>query len=178
MGNDFSFVSSELNNLSDDIKNQITEVIYSWRDNVESVCVVTESFDCLNSLLSNNVPSNIAEAITRRYFVDIDDPDQDIVIVGFKYNSNLNLVEKKIYKKSEDVTLIDRYNASGKLISSNETEFSIPKSDFLGSAEIAERMEQVANDKNYSIKFLKKGNSNQSYIRVYNWFYKRDLEDL
>ena len=190
MGNDFSFVSSELNNLSDDIKNQITEVIYSWRDNVESVCVVTERFDCLNSLLSNNVPSNITEAITRRYFVDlesigtdilrlyIDDPDQDIVIVGFKYNSNLNLVEKKIYKKSEDVTLIDRYNASGKLISSNETEFSIPKSDFLGSAEIAERMEQVANDKNYSIKFLKKGNSNQSYIRVYNWFYKRDLEDL
>ena len=71
-------------------------------------------------------------------------------------------------------TLIDKYNASNELISSNETEFLIPKTDFLGRAELADRMEQVANDNNYSIKFLKKGNSNQSYIRVYNWFYLRE----
>ena len=186
IGNDFSFVSSELDGLSDDIKNQLTEVIHSWRDNIESVCVVTESLDCLNSLLSNNVPSHILEATTRRYGVDLesigtdnlrlytDGSDKNIDIVGFKYNSNLDLVEKKIYKRGEGVTLIDKYNASNELISSNETEFLIPKTDFLGRAELADRMEQVANDNNYSIKFLKKGNSNQSYIRVYNWFYVRE----
>lgn len=186
IGNDFNFVSSDLNDLSDDIKNQLTEVIHSWRNDVESVCIVTESLECLSSLLSNNVPSNVSEATTRRYGVDLesigtdnlrlytDDQDQSIDIVGFKYNSNLDLIEKKIYKRGEGVTLIDKYNASGGLISSNETEFLIPKSDFLGRAEIADRMEQVANDNNYSIKFLKKGNSNQSYIRVYNWLYSRE----
>ena len=41
IGNNFNFVSSNLNDLSNDIKNQLTEVIHSWRDGVESVCVVT-----------------------------------------------------------------------------------------------------------------------------------------
>ena len=186
IGSDFSFVSSKLNDLSDNVRNQLTEVIYSWRDGVESVCVVTESLDCLNSLLSNNVPFHVSEATTRRYFVDlesigtdnlrlyIDGSDRGIELISFKYDANLNLIEKKIYKRGEGVTLIDRYNSSDELISSNETEFLIPKSDFLGSSEIADKMEQVANDNNYSIKFLKKGNSNQSYIRVYNWFYLRE----
>jgi len=186
IGSDFSFVSSKINDLSENVRNQLTEVIHSWRDGVESVCVVTESFDCLSIMLNSNVPSHISEATTRRYGVDLesietdnlrlytDSPDKDIEIVGFKYNSNLDLVEKKIYKRDEGVTLIDKYNASNELISSNETEFLIPKTDFLGRAELADRMEQVANDNNYSIKFLKKGNSNQSYIRVYNWFYLRE----
>lgn len=186
VGNDFSFVSSKLNDLSDNVRNQLTEVIHSWRDGKESVCVATESFDCLSDLLSNNVPSHVSEATTRRYFVDlesigtdtlrlyIDGPDKEIELISFKYDTNLNLTEKKIYKRGEGVTLIDRYNASDELISSNETEFLIPKSDFLGSSKIADRMEQVANDNNYSIKFVKKGNANQSYIRVYNWFYLRE----
>ena len=186
IGNNFNFVSSNLNDLSNDIKNQLTEVIHSWRDGVESVCVVTESFDCLSVMLNSNVPSHVSEATTRRYFVDlesigtdnlrlyVDGSDQGIELISFKYDANLNLIEKKIYKRGEGVTLIDRYNSSDELISSNETEFLISKSDFLGSSEIADKMEQVANDNNYSIKFLKKGNSNQSYIRVYNWFYLRE----
>lgn len=186
IGSDFSFVSSKLNDLSDNVRNQLTEVIHSWRDGVDSVCVVTESFDCLSIMLNSNVPSHVSEATTRRYFVDlesigtdnlrlyIDGSDQGIELISFKYDANLNLIEKKIYKRGEGVTLIDRYNSSDELISSNETEFLIPKSDFLGSSEIADKMEQVANDNNYSIKFLKKGNSNQSYIRVYNWFYLRE----
>ena len=185
VGNDFSFVSSELDNLSDDTKNQLTEVHHCWRDGKESVCVATESFDCLSNLLSNNVPSHVSEATTRRYFVDlesigtdtlrlyIDGSDKETALVSFKYDTNLNLTEKKIYKRGEGVTLIDRYNASGELISPNETHSIVSKSDFLGRVEIADRMEQVANDKNYSIKFVKKGNANQCYIIIYTWFYLR-----
>lgn len=189
IGNDFSFVSSSLDDLAKNIKNQLTEVIYSWRDGVESVCAVTESLTCLGSLLGHDVPAEVSEATTRRYGVDlesigtdnlrlyVDGVDPGVSLLSFKYDSDLKVTERKTYKRATQGVLIDRYNASGELISGDEPEFPVPKSDFLGSAELADRMEQVATDNEYSIKFLKKGNTNQSYARVYKTRYFRELED-
>lgn len=187
-GNDFSFVSPSINDLPAGIKDQLTEIVFSWRDGVESVCAVTENMPCLCSLLGHDVPSEVSGAITRRYGVDlesigtdtlrlyVDGSDEGVSLVSFKYSSDLKLTEKKLYKKATQGVLIDRYDASGQLISGDESEFPVSKSEFLGSAELADRMEQVANDKGYAIKFLKKGNANQSYARVYKGRYFRELE--
>lgn len=189
IGSDFDFVSSTLSNLSGSLKDQLTEVIYSWRDGVESVCVVTESLPCLGSLLGRDVPSEVSGATTVRYGVDlesigtdnlrlyVDGSGEGEVLLGFKYSADLNLTEKKIYRRAAVGMLIDRYNAAGGLISGGETEFVVPKSEFLGSAQIADKMERVAADKEYAIKFFKKGNANQSYARVYKGRYFRELED-
>tara|TARA_X000001036_G_C20572610_1_gene763301 strand:- start:172 stop:834 length:663 start_codon:yes stop_codon:yes gene_type:complete len=121
---DFSFLSPALNNLSSDIKSQLTEVVYCWRDGVESVSVVTESLDCLSAILNGNVPTEILEAkmypttvqasqayqYLPRYGVDLDsigtdslrlatgdEGRQDVSAVAFKYNSSGNLIEREDY---------------------------------------------------------------------------------
>ena len=181
IGNEFSFVSSELDGLSDDIKNQLTEVIHSWRDNIESVCVVTESLDCLKTMLNDNVPPEISEAkmTPPRYFVDLesigtdnlrlyrDDSERmDISIVGFKFDSNGNLTERKDYWRDKEGVLIDRYDASGNLTSSKEPEIMVTKDDFLGDSEIANKVEKIANERRYDLVWMNKVNTKQSYIRI------------
>tara|TARA_R100001510_G_C7643190_1_gene200712 strand:+ start:1095 stop:1745 length:651 start_codon:yes stop_codon:yes gene_type:complete len=181
VGNDFRFLTPALDNLSPDIRDQLVEVIYSWRDGVESVCVVTESLDCLKTMLNGNVPSEISKAkmTPPRYFVDlesigtdnlrlyIDDSQRmDISIVGFKFDSNGNLTERKDYWRDKEGVLIDRYDASNNLISSKEPEIMVTKDDFLGSSEIADKVEQIANERRYDLVWMNKVNTKQSYIRI------------
>lgn len=188
VGEDFSFLTPALDSLSPDIRNQLVELIYSWRDDVESVCVVTESLDCLRTLLNGSVPPEISEARMfpiPRYGVDLesigtdnlrlyrdaqyDDEREGISIISFKFDSNGNLTERKDYwkdKTNDSRILIDRYDASDNLISSKEPEIMVTKDDFLGSSEIADKVEQIANEKRYDIVWMNKVNTKQSYIRI------------
>ena len=64
-------------------------------------------------MLNSNVPSHVSEATTRRYFVDLESIGTDNLrlyidglypllnrnSISFKYDANLNLIEKKIYKR-------------------------------------------------------------------------------
>jgi len=186
VGKDFSFLSPALDNLSSDIKNQLVEVIYCWRDGVESVNVVTESLDCLRTLLNGNVPTEISEAkvysIPRygiglesigtdsvRLYTD-DEQRDDICAVSYKFNSDGDLIERKDYWRDktgdQPGVLIDRYDASNNLISSNESAIMVTKSDFLGSSEIADKIEQIANEKKYTVVFSNRVKSKHSYIRI------------
>ena len=186
VGNDFRFLTPALDNLSPDIRSQLVELIYSWRDGVESICVVAESLDCLRTMLNGNVPLEISEARMfphPRYGVDLesigtdnlrlyrDDIEREgISLVGFKFDSEGNLTERKDYwnDKTSNKTrvLIDRYDASDNLISSKEPEIMVTKDDFLGSSEIADKVEQIANEKGYDVVWLNKVNAKQSYIRI------------
>ena len=185
---DFSFLSPVLNNLPSDIKSQLVEVVYCWRDGVESVSVVTESLDCLSALLNGNVPTEISKGTVYshypRYAVDLesigtdklrlhrDDATRDeISAVGFIYDANMNLIEREDYWRDktgdQSQMLIDRYDASNNLISSKELDsVVVAKDDFLGSSEIADKIEQIANEKRCIVVFANKVKAKESHIRI------------
>lgn len=185
---DFSFLSPALSNLSSDLKKQIVEVIYCWRKGVESVNVVTESLDCLSALLNGDVPTEMSEgkmyAHYPRYAVDLesigtdklrllrDDASRDDISgVGFKFDSNMNLIEREDYWRDktgdQPGVLVDRYDASNNLIYSKvPRSVGVTKSDFLGSSELADKVEQIANEKNYMVIFANKVDGSQSYIKI------------
>ena len=185
---DFSFLSPALSNLSSDLKKQIVEVIYCWRKGVESVNVVTESLDCLSALLNDDVPTEMSEGTVYshypRYAVDLesigtdklrlhrDDATRDeISAVGFKFDSNMNLIEREDYWRDktgdEPRVLVDRYDASNNLIYSKvPRSVGVTKSDFLGSSELADKVEQIASEKNYMVIFANKVDGSQSYIKI------------
>ena len=185
---DFSFLSPALSNLSSDLKKQIVEVIYCWRKGVESVNVVTESLDCLSALLNGDVPTEMSEgkmyAHYPRYAVDLesigtdklrllrDDASRDDISgVGFKFDSNMNLIEREDYWRDktgdQPGVLVDRYDASNNLIYSKvPRSVGVTKSDFLGSSELADKVEQIASEKNYMVIFANKVDDSQSYIKI------------
>lgn len=185
---DFSFLSPALNNLSPDIKNQLVEVVYCWRDGAGSVSVVTESLDCLSALLNGDVPTEVSEGTVYshypRYAVDLesigtdklrlhrdDATRDDISAVGFIYDADMNLIEREDYWRDktgdQPQVLIDRYDASNNLISSKELDsVVVTKNDFLGSSEMADKVEQLANEKRYIVVFANKIQVKESYIRI------------
>ena len=184
----FSFLSPALSDLSPDIKNQLVEVVYCWGDGVESVSVVTESLDCLGSLLNGDVPTEVSEGTVYshypRYAVDLesigtdklrlhrdDATRDDISAVGFIYDANMNLIEREDYWRDktgdQPQMLIDRYDASNNLISSKELDsVVVTKNDFLGSSELADKVEQLASEKRYIVVFANKIQVKESYIRI------------
>jgi hypothetical protein len=184
---DFSFLSPALNNLSSDIKKQLVEVVYCWRDSVESVSVVTENLDCLRTILKGNVPNEISEGAVYqipRYGVDLesigtdelrlyrDDAERDdISAIGYKFDSNGNVIEREEYWRdktgNKPGVLLDRYDASNNLISSKEPDsIVVEKNNFLGNMELADKVEQIASEKKYIVVFANKIQSNESYIRI------------
>ena len=172
----FSSYHSSLTALSPSVLDNVKQVILSYRDGVESVCVIVPTLDILTEIVGT-VPSEVQEAITLRYFVDlssvgtdklrlyVDSPDPAATIIGFYFDSNNALVEKKIYKKDpEDIKalFVDRYNALGELISADEPEYQSDRTSWLGNTEWAD----LAEASPYEIRYLFKGAKPQSYIYI------------
>ena len=83
----------------------------------------------------------------------------------------MNLIEREDYWRDktgdQPQVLIDRYDASNTLISSKEPDsVVITKNDFLGSGELADKVEQLANEKRYIVVFANKIQAKESYIRI------------
>ena len=142
---DFSFLSPALNNLSSDIKSQLTEVVYCWRDGVESVSVVTESLDCLGAILNGNVPTEILEAKM--------------------YPTTVQASQAYQYLPRYGVDL-DSIGTDSLIISKELDSVVVEKSEFLGSSELADKVKQIANEKGYITIFSNKVKSKESHIRI------------
>lgn len=152
-----------------------TELIISHRDGVTSVCYVTEDLFSFIKLVGD-VPQSIKEADTERYFVDLEsigtdkvrlytegDSERDEALRGY-YVNNGAIYESKYYKRDGDGLLIDRFDASGTLISADEPETSGDRSIWTGPSEIADAAEAMGG--NWSVVYLAKTDKPQSYIRV------------
>jgi hypothetical protein len=176
LGMYFSSCHPTLMALSPSVLGSIKQVILSYRDSVESVCVVVPTLDMLADIVGS-IPAEVQESTTLRYFVDlssvgtnklrlyVDSPDKEVSIIGFYFDSNNALLEKKLYKKDPEDTkalFVDRYNASGVLISADEPEYQSDRSSWLGSAEWADLSEASS----YEVRYLHKANKQQSYIYV------------
>lgn len=154
----------------------VTELIISKRDDVLSVCYVTEDLFTFIKLVGD-VPQSIREAETTRYGVDLEsigtdkvrlytdgDKDRNEALHGY-YVRNGEIYQKKRYKRSDGSLLIDRYNASGIIISADEPERDGDRSLWTGPSEIADAAEAISG--NWTVLYLEKGNAAQSYIRIY-----------
>lgn len=171
--NKFGQHSSALNQMSFLVFSSVQELVFSYRDGQLSVCVVFNSIEALTDIIGS-VPSEISSASTNRYGVDlesigssnlrlyVDGQSDREMLRSYSYNSSGGLTQSKIYKRSdgEYPILIDRYNASGDLISADEPEFSGDSSLWTGPTEI------IDTASGHDVIYLAKVNTDQCYMRV------------
>lgn len=175
IGKTFAPYNTALSALSDEILESITEVIFCWRDGIETVCVVTPSVNTLQSIIGY-VPDTIRNANTRRYFVDLesvgtdklrlyaDSAQEGVSIEGYYFDTEGQPVVKKVYKRDgKNSLLVDYFDAEGNVLESNAPEITVERSSWLGNSEAADKAEECG--KNFL--YLKKVNKNQCYLRVY-----------
>ena len=176
VGQNLAHLHPSTADLSSDVLAKTKEFIYCCRNGAESVVLVTPDKSVLQSLVGN-IPEQINTFDTNLYYVDIASigtdklrlyvrsPEENICGVGFYFDANGNLLEKKIYKGKG--LSIDRFNSEGNLISENEKESICTKNEWGGSASLANNIEAIASENNYTVIYLKKNDKNQSYIRVH-----------
>ena len=164
-----------LNNLTDEFKSTISELIFCHRSGRFSVVICSNSKDDFLDLVGN-MPDEIKKTNVSRYAVDLHSMETDTVriylgsndtgvsIVGYNIDKEGAIIEKKIYKRTDDrKTLnIDRYNDAGILISPDEVEIECGERDWTGPVEIV----SVAKSHDLNMIFLKKVAKNQSYVRL------------
>ena len=171
--NKFGQHSSALNQMSFLVFSSVQELVFSYRDEELSVCVVFNSIEALTDIIGS-VPSEISSASTNRYGVDlesvgtsnlrlyIDGQSDSEMLRSYSYNSSGSLTQSKIYKRSDGQypILIDRYSASGDLISADEPEYSGDSSLWTGPTEI------IDTASGHDVVYLAEVNADQCYMRV------------
>lgn len=156
----------------------ITEVIFSYRDGINSICVVFNNSDAIKAI-SVSVPDDIINQNAFRYMVDLESlgsdkeryytdiiGDEEISLVGW-YVNDASIYQKKIYRRIVSGGLeVDRYDASGSLISSGEGEVQTVDDDWKGYTQALEIAKTYSSD-SIGYLVLKKTDVDQSYIRLY-----------
>lgn len=179
LGTYFSHIDTSLSNLSSKVLDDITGIVFSCRNGIDTVCVVTPSISTLSDIMGD-VPLVIQKAVTGRYFVDlaslgsdrvrlyVDSEKPNEMIVGYYFSpDNEMLIEKRYKKPSEASPLlcpVDRYDPSGRLISANEPEVVSDRSSWTGSSTWAD----AADGSPYTVRYTHKLSKPQSYIFVFS----------
>lgn len=168
VGTSLSILHPLTNQLSDDILVDIDEVIY-YNDNVaEEVIVCTLNQDTLAQLVSS-IPNDIANAETRRYFINLstvnsdrveywtDSPEENVSVIQYFFNQSDDLLEKNNVTKSEDNQSVSMKNV---VFTTND------KTSWTGNSDLLTNVEEVVNGNNFALLFL--SNDNKCYMRVCN----------
>jgi len=169
----FAKYSNCLNTMSFTVYPFVQELVFSCRDSQLSVCVVFTDIDALQDVIGN-VPSELQLATTNRYGVDLesietsklrlycDGQADDEMLRSYAYNESKQLIESKIYKRSigQYPILIDRYNPSGTIISSDEPEYSGSRELWTGPSDLIDTAE------GHDVIYLRKQNTDQCYMRI------------
>jgi hypothetical protein len=173
----FYAVNKNLSKLDKTTQNAIIELIFSFRDSKESVCVVFTSYEVFTNLIGN-VPRKISEDYksgkSTKFYVDLESlntnkvrlytnhKDSGIQLIGYYVNDG-SIYETKIYHDIDDKSLyIKRYNAEMELIDDKETETIGNLSDWAGNKDIID----IALRNSLQIKCIKKKIKNQNYLLV------------
>jgi len=176
IGKLFAHLHPSTNELDSEILNKTTELIYCYRDGVESVTLVVDNRQTLRDLVGD-LPPEIYN--TTRYGVDLSSIGTDKVriylnshsneehIIGYYFSSDNKVVQKKNYKKTDTTdALIDRYESDGTEISIDEVEVVASRADWGGSSSLADSLEKIASDNNFILLYSKREGKDQSYIKV------------
>lgn len=176
---EFKKYSKALNLLSDDIISNLCSIVFSKRENILSIGVITKDADTFKKILKGvTLPTDFLSGNFIKLGTDLESIDSDKIriykmfpksydvrIEGFYINKSGEVLEKKIYKNfSKHELHIDRYDASGNLVSENEVEKDCSEEDWTGPLEIVKEAKQ----NNYDINFLKKASKNQTYFVIHS----------
>ncbi len=171
----FKGFSSRLDLVPVKLYDDISELVFSQRENIFSVCVVFNKLSSL-SAISTNIPSEIIDGSFDSYAVDLESLDTDelrfyvrpknnpkIEVIGYLSDKEGNILQKKIYKVSGKNSLnIDRFDASGMLISPNEPEGRCSEEEWLGPKILV----NIARNNGLRTFFIKKFAKNQTYLSI------------
>jgi hypothetical protein len=174
----FDGINNNLSNLNKITKSAIIEVIFSFRDSVETVCVVFKSFDIFSKLVGN-VPEKIVrdyhDGKANKFYVDLESlhtnkmrlytnyKEPGVQLIGYYVNTNGSIYETKVYNDTSLTSVkIKRYDSEMKLIDDQETENIVELSEWAGSKEII----NIAVKHSLSVKCVKKTIKNQNYLLV------------
>lgn len=171
--------SAALDQLSDRCRNATSELIWSYRSGVVSLCWVTEDLEAFTEVLGGTVPEVLTISGSSRYFVDleslgsdkirlyIDSPNDGEALLGYYFSSleqDAAPYEYKVYSSvSKTEVSINRYTGSGDLISEGEGEVQTnAPADWSGPKELLD----LCKDQSGSFRILKKVSKDQSYLRL------------
>ena len=164
---------NELRYLPLAVKNDVRELVFSYRKGVESICLVLASVETL-TLLVPNLPKDFFTNTYYRYAVDLDSVNNEIirvyrddstyVLVGYYIDSSGSVIETKHYKRStnKNEICIDRYDSDNNLISADEKEISSTEDQWKGQQLVT----LIAKQHNFNTIYLKKVDKDQCYVRV------------
>ena len=171
--------SAALDELPDNCRDATSELIWSYRSGVVSLCWVTEDLVAFTEVLGGTVPEVLTISGSRRYFVDleslgsdkirlyIDSPNDGEVLLGYYFSSlehDAVPYEYKVYSSvSKTEVSINRYTGSGDLISEAEGEVQTnDPADWSGPKELLD----LCKEQSGSVRILKKVSKDQSYLRL------------
>jgi hypothetical protein len=171
--------SAALDGLEDHCLTTTSELVWSCRSGVVSLCWVTEDLAAFTEVLGGTVPEILTMTGSARYAVDleslgtdtvrlyIDSPNDGEVLLGYYFSSlehDAEPYEYKVYSPvSKTEVSVSRYTGSGDLISESEGEVqtNVP-ADWGGPKELLD----LCKEQPGTVRILKKTAKDQSYLRV------------
>ena len=173
----FDSVNENLAKLDKTTKDAIVQLGFSFRDSVESVCVVFKSFDIFSELVGI-VPEKIVQDYesgkATKFYVDLESlntnkvrmytnyKEAGIQLVGYYVDAGI-IYETKIYNDTGLTSVIvKRYDSQMNLIDDQETEDVVDLSEWSGNKEIID----IALRNSLNVVCIKKEIKNQNYLLV------------
>lgn len=179
MFSEFKGYSQRFDNLSQSIKENLSTIIFCYREPDLSLTVVTKAKNVFVEMCKDFiVPSIILSEDAVKWGVDLESIDsekiriyiefpknKEISIYGFYISKDGKILEKKVYSKYMDNNqlIIDRYDSMGNVISKGEIEVECEESDWTGPSDLV----KIAKDNNYKHAFIKKISKNQTYLVIH-----------
>jgi hypothetical protein len=169
--------SAKLLLIDDNIIKNFCSLAFSSREGNLSVAIGSNNKEALIDACKKVVfPKDFFNGNFIRWGVDLESTHTDkiriyrmnpksdnIRVEGFNINSIGEILEKKLYIKSQEGLIIDRYDKEGLLISSGEIEVQCEEKDWTGPKELVDAVKISG----YEFNFTKKIAKNQSYLIIH-----------
>jgi hypothetical protein len=173
----FDIVNENLAKLDKTTKDAIIELIFSFRESVESVWVVFESFDTFSTLVGN-VPEKIKQDYesgkSTKFYVDLESlntnkvelytnyKESGVQLVGYCVDAGTIYETEIYYDTSTTSVLIKRYDSEMNLLDDQETGYIVDLNEWSGSKDVVD----IALKNSLNIKCIKKAIKNQNLLLV------------
>lgn len=175
---EFKKYSQDLSLLTDEILNDLCSLAFSNREGQLSVSVGTRNTETFKKICpAISLPGDFLIGDFIKWGIDLESvhsaririyrvqpKSNKVRIEGFYIDKSGNILEKKLYTlRSSGELVIDRYDASGNLVSSNEIEKECLEADWTGPQELIDEVKLKGHEHN----FMKKMAKDQVYLVIH-----------
>jgi len=156
-------------------KDALTGLVFCNRAGQDSVTIVTKDLACISSIVGSSASARLSDG-AKKYGVDLesvgtdtlrlyaDYRQQGVELIGYYINADGSLAQTKVYNKvSAEETTIERRDASGKLLGSEDGEVRCGRGEWTGSSALADKAEASGMTHWYT----RKTNKDQTYLVIF-----------